>query len=40
MLLTVLIDATGMGLIFPVMPDLLEELTGQNLAGAAVWGRI
>ena len=39
-LLTVLIDATGMGLIFPVMPDLLEELTGQNLSGAAVWGGI
>lgn len=39
-LLTVLIDATGMGLIFPVMPDLLEELSGQDLAGAAVWGGI
>lgn len=39
-LLTVLIDATGMGLIFPVMPDLLEQLSGQNLAGAAVWGGI
>ena len=39
-LLTVLIDATGMGLIFPVMPDLLEELTGQNLSGAAVWGGV
>ena len=39
-LLTVLIDATGMGLIFPVMPDLLEELTGQGLAGAAVWGGV
>ncbi|HRO15605.1 MAG TPA: TCR/Tet family MFS transporter [Paracoccus sp. (in: a-proteobacteria)] len=39
-LLTVLIDATGMGLIFPVMPDLIEELTGQGLAGAAIWGGI
>ena len=39
-LLTVLIDATGMGIIFPVMPELLEKLSGQNLAGAAVWGGI
>lgn len=39
-LLTVLIDAIGMGLIFPVMPDLLEELTHQGLAGAAVWGGV
>lgn len=39
-LLTVLIDAIGMGLIFPVMPDLLEELTHEGLAGAAIWGGV
>ncbi|WP_374802432.1 TCR/Tet family MFS transporter [Paracoccus zhouxuedongae] len=39
-LLTVLIDATGMGIIFPVMPDLLEELTHGTLAQAAIWGGI
>ncbi len=39
-LLTVLIDATGVGIIFPVMPDLLEELTHTGLAEAAVWGGI
>lgn len=39
-LMTVLIDATGMGIIFPVMPNLLEALTHQGLSGAAVWGGI
>lgn len=37
-LLTVLIDAIGIGLIFPVMPDLMTEVTGDSLAGAALWG--
>lgn len=37
-LLTVLIDAMGIGLIFPVMPDLMTEVTGDSLAGAALWG--
>lgn len=39
-LLTVLIDATGMGIIFPVMPNLLEELTHGTLAEAAIWGGV
>ncbi|PZO66493.1 MAG: tetracycline resistance MFS efflux pump [Paracoccus denitrificans] len=39
-LLTVMLDATGMGIIFPVMPNLLEELTHRGLSGAAVWGGI
>lgn len=37
-LLTVLIDATGVGIIFPVMPDLLEQVTHQSIAGTALWG--
>lgn len=37
-LLTVLIDATGVGIIFPVMPDLLEEVTHQGIAETALWG--
>lgn len=37
-LITVLIDSIGFGLIIPVMPELLEELLGINNAGAAVWG--
>lgn len=39
-LLTVLVDAIGMGLIFPVMPDLLENITGLDLAHAALWGGV
>lgn len=38
--LTVLIDGIGIGLIFPVMPDLIRELTGRSLADAAVWGGV
>jgi MFS transporter, DHA1 family, tetracycline resistance protein len=39
-LLTVLIDAIGIGIIFPVMPDLLEEVTGSDLSHAAIWGGV
>ncbi len=37
-LATVALDAIGIGLIFPVMPDLLTEVTGATLGQAAVWG--
>ncbi|RUS60924.1 MFS transporter [Pseudorhodobacter sp. E13] len=37
-LITITLDAIGIGLIFPVMPDLIEEVTGGNLASAALWG--
>lgn len=37
-LLTVTIDAMGIGLIFPVMPDLMVEVTGKPLSEAALWG--
>ena len=30
----------GIGLIIPVMPDLLQEIEGGNLGNAAIWGRI
>ena len=39
-LLIVMIDAIGIGLIMPVMPDLLQELGGSTLANAAIWGGI
>ena len=39
-LLTVAIDSIGVGLIFPVMPDLLEEVTGSTVANAALWGGV
>jgi len=33
--ITLLIDVTGLGLIIPVMPDLIKELTGQSTSEAA-----
>ena len=36
--LTVTLDAIGIGLIFPVMPDLMMQVTGGNLSSAAIWG--
>ncbi|WP_126979344.1 TCR/Tet family MFS transporter [Frigidibacter oleivorans] len=37
---TVAIDSIGIGLIFPVMPDLLAEVTGGTLATAAIWSGV
>lgn len=37
-MVTILIDAIGFGLIIPVMPDLLEELLGQSSDVGAKWG--
>ena len=34
----VFIDMMGIGLVIPVMPDLIAELTGRNVAGAAIIG--
>lgn len=39
-LLTVMINAMGVGLIIPVMPDLIREVTGGDLAHAALWGGV
>jgi DHA1 family tetracycline resistance protein-like MFS transporter len=39
-LFTVALDAIGIGLIFPVMPDLMQAVTGQSLSEAAFWGGI
>lgn len=39
-LITVTLDAIGIGLIFPVMPDLIEAVTQGNLAQAALWGGV
>lgn len=35
-----MIDAMGIGLILPVMPDLIQEVSGSTLADAAIWGGI
>lgn len=32
------VDAMGVGLMFPVLPDLIREVTGESLSNAAVWG--
>lgn len=39
-LITVMLDAMGVGLIMPIMPDLILQVQGGSLAGAAVWGGI
>jgi len=38
--LTMLMDVIGFGLIIPVLPKLLEEMTGGDLSTAARWGGI
>jgi DHA1 family tetracycline resistance protein-like MFS transporter len=37
-LLTILIDTIGLGIIIPVIPQLVMELTGQGISAAARWG--
>ncbi|WP_319824518.1 TCR/Tet family MFS transporter [Thalassovita sp.] len=39
-LITVMIDAMGIGLIMPVMPELIQEVSGGTLARAALWGGV
>ncbi len=37
-LINLTLDAMGIGLIMPVMPDLINEVHGGTLGNAAVWG--
>ena len=39
-LAVILLDTIGMGLIIPVMPELITELTGEGLGGAARYGGV
>jgi DHA1 family tetracycline resistance protein-like MFS transporter len=39
-MITVMLDAMGIGLIMPVMPTLIQEVGGGTLASAAVWGGV
>ncbi|NBT50496.1 MAG: MFS transporter, partial [Marivivens sp.] len=39
-LITVLLDAMGIGIIMPVMPDLIQEIHGGDVGNAAFWGGI
>ena len=36
--ITMLVDTIGLGIILPVTPALIKQLTGQELSGAAGWG--
>ena len=38
--ISVMLDSMGIGLIMPVMPDLIQEVEGQGIGAAAVWGGI
>src|SRR5947207_976502 len=35
---TLLIDVTGFGIIIPVMPNLITELTGGTMSDASIYG--
>ncbi|MEO0665429.1 MAG: TCR/Tet family MFS transporter [Pseudomonadota bacterium] len=39
-IITLTIDAMGIGLILPVLPALIREITGADLGQAAIWGGI
>ena len=39
-LISVMLDAMGIGLILPVMPALIQEIEGTGLGQAAVWGGV
>jgi len=39
-LATILIDAIGIGIIFPLMPDLMERVGAGDTASGAIWGGI
>ncbi|MEJ2003189.1 MAG: MFS transporter, partial [Maritimibacter sp.] len=37
---TILLDALGVGLIFPMMPDLMERVGAGDTASGAIWGGV
>ncbi|MBK5934444.1 DHA1 family tetracycline resistance protein-like MFS transporter [Rhodovulum imhoffii] len=39
-LITLVLDAIGIGLILPVMPDLIRDIEGAGLSDAAIWGGV
>jgi DHA1 family tetracycline resistance protein-like MFS transporter len=36
--ITLLIDVTGLGIIIPILPDLIKELTHANISRVSQWG--
>ena len=39
-LTTLMIDAVGIGLVFPIMPDLMNRVGADSAAEGALWGGI
>jgi len=39
-MITVVLDSMGIGLIMPVMPNLIREIEGAGLGDAALWGAL
>lgn len=37
-IITVMLDSVGIGLIMPVMPSLIRDITGETISEAVVWG--
>ena len=37
---TLALNSMGVGLILPVMPDLIREVTGGDIGQAAAWGGV
>lgn len=40
LLITLFLDAMGIGIVYPVMPDLIEAVRGADLGHAALWGGV
>lgn len=38
LLITVVLDSAGFGIIMPVLPDLIGELSHTGISGASIWG--
>jgi len=36
-IITVMLDSVGIGLIMPVLPEMLQSITGENLSRTSVW---
>ncbi|NRA98486.1 MAG: MFS transporter, partial [Rhodobacteraceae bacterium] len=39
-LITLMIDAIGIGIVFPIMPELMERVGAEDTAQGALWGGI
>src|SRR4028119_2027727 len=38
LLATLFLDAVGIGIVYPVMPDLIAQIEGATVGDAALWG--